>query len=65
MGLGKRAVFAHELLKLTTLGLRYLAGRGHVEEEEILTCVFPPGPVALAKDDSGEHVLPLVARRLL
>lgn len=53
------------VLTLTTLGLRYLAGQLHVGEEEILTCVFHPGPVTLAKDDSGEHVIPPVARRLL
>lgn len=40
-------------------------GMGPVEEEESLTCVFYPRPVTLAKDDSGEHVIPPIARRLL
>lgn len=59
-GLGNEppAVLAQELLMLTTLGLRYLLAGGML----MMGLAYPIPAVTLAKDDSGEHVIPPVAR---
>lgn len=63
-GLGHEppAVLAHELLKANHPRTPLPAGWGHADDG---TRVYHPGPVTLAKDDSGEHVILPVARRLL